>query len=371
MNKEVIRAINDSPVKAFITTAGAGQSFLPQFMEFSGASRTVLGGYIPYKQELFDAFIGEKPDRYAGSEAARKLAVASFLKGVKCNDTKHTVGIGCASSIATENERVGRKHKISVALHSREITAGFDLVINQGRSRAEEEKIASDFILTLLANSCGVDSGVDLSKIDSYEIFDQYLTKARPELVELYFGKRTYLSNFEIEKKDKVVIYPGSFNPVTPAHREIFEISKKITGETPVLELSLDNYSKPPLDYFEIEKRRAGLSGFQFLMTNAPMFVDKVSIINQLYFPKEMIFVVGLDVLERIRNWISECSANLSYLSDWEVMGVKFLVFGRNGKLFNKKDSPMLGSVILNTPETWAYNNPVSSTEIRTQNQLN
>lgn len=157
MDKNIVDAINRTPHKAFIAVAGGGQDFVGDFLAFEGGSNTILGFYVPYKQELFNKFIGGKVDNYAGEEAARKLAAASYKEALPIAGEEYAIGIGAACSVATSNERAGRTHRLAVALQNRDITQVISFNLKQGRTRAEENQIVSDTILYLLADACGLD----------------------------------------------------------------------------------------------------------------------------------------------------------------------------------------------------------------------
>jgi hypothetical protein len=99
MNEEIVKAINASPYKAFVTTTGGGTRFIGDFLEFGGGSATILGFYVPYSESLFDEFIGGKPIKYASPEAARALAMASYQKAKIIAGPDNAIGIGCTASL--------------------------------------------------------------------------------------------------------------------------------------------------------------------------------------------------------------------------------------------------------------------------------
>ena len=165
----------------------------------------------------------------------------------------------------------------------------------------------------------------------------------------------------DIERNGTIVIYPGSYNPLHQAHREIYHLAHKIT-ELPVFyELSVTNSYKPNMDYVDLENRfkQFDNNGWRnaVILTKAPRFVDKVNLLKKHFNPKQIIIVVGADTWERVYDYTAHKNGDIKFFED---NNVKFLVFGRNSTIKNTDSNLLIkNELALN------YNNPISSTALR------
>jgi nicotinamide mononucleotide (NMN) deamidase PncC len=153
MKTEIVKYLHDCGKMFFIAATGGGTSFIGEFLKTSGGSKCIAGGYIPYAIEATNQFVGGKLDKYADGNAARKLAVASFEQCVKLNIKSdiNCVGVGIACSLVKDNERSGREHQISIAIHTYDKTTGITVVLKHSRlNRIEEENFVNDLTLFLL-----------------------------------------------------------------------------------------------------------------------------------------------------------------------------------------------------------------------------
>lgn len=333
MNVELAQRIHASGKKAFFAIAGGGQSFIGEFTKIAGASQTLIGALVPYHQTTFNKFIGGTVRHYVSEEAARKLAVASYAECLKAGvSPKDALGFGVSASIAKDNEREGREHKMFLAVHSHEKTMTESLILQQGRTRLEEETLFCRVIECMLANITNENlsistqeyplQGYKLQAQETYNIDTAY----RPSLFKVNIGKDHL----------PLVIYPGSFNPMHDAHREIYRLSYQILGVSPILELCLDNTDKPSIDYIEVKNRIKTMKGLPVVLTDTPTFKEKVDKLSELYSNNKLIFIVGADTWNRI--WDEKYAGSLLSLEcRWIVKDVKFLVFSRNNIPFINK----------------------------------
>ena len=162
-------------------------------------------------------------------------------------------------------------------------------------------------------------------------------------------------------------IMPGAFNPVHVGHYRMIEIAGALLDVPVALEFSILNVDKPPLDYFEIERRLGQFADDQVvLLTRAATFEEKSRL-----FPTAT-FVVGVDTLRRIadpRYYGDNTAACLSALERIAERGCRFLVFGRDiGTGFVRLcelDLPeVLKAICIEVPAE-QFREDVSSTAIR------
>lgn len=366
MRKEIIKQLQKCGKQFFIAATGGGTSFLGEFLKIPGGSQCIVGGYVPYAIEATNNFVGGKLDKYADANAARRLAVASYEQCVKIKNIANDnicIGIGVACSLVKDNERDGREHNINIAVHTFNETFGVSVALKKSKlNREKEENFVNDLILFTLANRY-------CKNIDNeWSIIHDMIYVSNGGVVENFgeysrmVGCDLYCSEMEqVKKQETLVIYPGSFNPLHTAHREIYHLAHKIT-ELPVFyELSVTNSYKPAMDYVDLEHRHKQFNNNGWrnavILTKAPRFVDKVALLKKHFNCKEIIIVVGADTWERVYDDAAHKNGDIKFFED---NNVKFLVFGRSTEIKNQ-DSKLLikNDLALN------YSNPINSTALR------
>ncbi len=361
MNREIVDKINESPYKVFFAIAGGGQTFIGDFTKISGASKTVIGAIVPYNQAIFDKFVkGAKPDFYVSADASRKLAVAAFNECVEAGvERDRALGISASCSIVKDNERLGRNHKFFISVHAWNYTKTLEIILNQGRTRENEEAIAQFYIFYALTEAT---LGIKLTRppVDS---FQEVFQGAPDHIFNLIEKNGPPISNFHGWDDDTMVIYSGSWNPLHEGHIGVKALSEKILGKPVILELTVKNPDKGQLDFIDIQKRISGLGPLRHIVTNFPTFRDKAFGLRQVFPKKKFIFVVGVDTWNRI--WSERYNYNLTHLlenfyyGDW----VKFLVFGRSGEAMDD----FAESLRIKSSIAEKFTSPLSSTAIRKQ----
>lgn len=336
MHLELINKMNNSNWKIYLAITGGGQSFIGDYLSVSGGSKVIKGAIVPYSKEAFDKFVKVHVDNYASDKAARQLAVAAYNEVQELGaDKYYALGLGATCSLAKDNERKGREHKIYVAVHHMTATNLYSIILDQGRTRWEEELLARELIFQALAfgTFCGSFNFDRMSWLKEIETFWQESAGKR-EHIDLVLGQRGMVLKNAVVHVPKLVVYPGSFFPIHDGHRQIFKLATEILWASPNLEVSVTNVDKGQMDFIEISNRENHLWNWPLILTNAPTFVDKARLFRREFPNKEIIFVVGADTWNRIWN---EKYAGPSGLveSVFSIQNVKFLVFGRPGTEIN------------------------------------
>jgi hypothetical protein len=342
MDKQIVEKINGGRYKFFLAITGGGTSFIGDYIKMGGASKVLVGAMVPYHQKAFDKFIrGQKVDKYASSEGARKLAVASFRECLDAGIEKHyALGVGVSCSIAsTSPEREGRQHKFFIATHRSDTTTVVELILNQGRTREEEEAIVSKMILERLALAT---EAVDRRDVGTHFPLKkgETLVVREPEFDELIYGlveghQLVPLICSDKKKADAktLAIYSGSWNPLHEAHKAIHTLAEEILKVPVFLEFTTNNTDKGSVDYVEIEKRMREIRDYNSIITRAPHFRSKVAALREGGFEQDIVFVVGYDTWMRV--WDQKYCLNNSIAEEEQFFlenNVKFLVFGRGGE---------------------------------------
>lgn len=197
------RRLRETPWRCVFSISGGGSAFLSDYLSIPGASASFLEGLIPYSPEATNAFLGFRPENYSSERTARLLASAALrrartlaaaeeetrksdenpkIKGavpnvappspraatnVKASENRgknekikspgnfdlsafSLVGVGATASLVSDRPKRG-EHRIFCAVETLFETFSATLTLAKGaRDRAAEERLAADFILTVL-----------------------------------------------------------------------------------------------------------------------------------------------------------------------------------------------------------------------------
>lgn len=202
------RRLRETPWRRVFSITGGGSAFLSDYLSIPGASVSFLEGLIPYSPEATNAFLGFRPENYSSERTARLLASAALRRARTLADAEQEtrksdenkkikdvenfdlsafslVGVGATASLVSDRPKRG-EHRIFCAVETLFETFSATLTLDKGaRDRAAEERLAADFILTVLlfAAENAVDRAAALG-IDgeTANIVDSELNAALPSL---------------------------------------------------------------------------------------------------------------------------------------------------------------------------------------------
>lgn len=359
MDSGLIQKLNATDWQIYIAITGGGQTFIGEYLRQSGGSKVIIGANVPYRQSAFDSFVKVKVDNYSSDEAARKLAVAAYNTSLQYGaDKQHAVGLGAASSLAKDDERQGRQHKINVAVHTSKHTASISFTLNQGRTRSQEEDLTANIILNFLVQELVGFTNPKPMPLYEGEFFT-YDMANDVRHIELINDERLAVQN-NLPPSNRLVVYPGSWNPFHDGHGEVVELAEQVLGDKVALELSVHNADKGQMDFIEIRRRSDKLDSRPHILTKASTFVEKAKLFHTLAAGRQIVFVVGADTWERI--WQPKYGYSPQQVADtMQQHNVKFLVFPREGHhISNNFDYLRIQDARIN-----AFSNSLSSTALR------
>lgn len=396
--KEAVHRLRDKAnVRAFVAATGAGARLQAYLWDAAGASAYLAGCSFTYHQNETELFLGFKPDRYCNDEAAIELAIASYIRAReslirdkldgKLDPNKVPVGIGLTAAVASSKEHRG-DHRLFVASVS--INGGFvwSLTLEKmaGEASRELDGRICDIIglnaLLLTAGleplKCSVISSTDISwEAAEFEPAARRVEDA--ELRELFFKRPVFRLNGTRGGREsidltRVVLLPGTFNPLHDGHRNMADQVERISGKPVCYTTTADSLHKPPLTVPALLDKAAQLRYERWLGADTartavfthrdPLFIDKARM-----FPGTG-FVIGTDTLIRLLDpvWYGNNPRVVTVmLEEFDHLRTRFYVFGREipGKTFATLSDVVIPAtskhLFIEMPGRW----DVSSTDIR------
>ncbi|MBI5760830.1 MAG: hypothetical protein HZA46_20100 [Planctomycetales bacterium] len=373
----LIERIHSTPHQVVVAVTGGGVSGIAELLAVPGGSKTLLEAIVPYSEPSLVDFLGRKPDQFCSEDTALGMAACAYQRALRLVESKREsgvslgplspapsppegrgeliIGLGCTASLATSRPKRG-PHRVFIATHGAAVTTCDSLVLEKDvRSRADEETVAGQLLLRVLARACSI-SAADLPPLElrARERVISLRADGHPWLAELCQGSPTrrlvwsfpdgHLGNgwafpisihesFPIDPNRKVNptgpfigLLPGAFNPLHDGHRELRSIAEAILGGHVAYEMSVTNVDKPPLDFFTLAERRTQFTEHPVVLTNAPTFAEKAAVLPGTTF------VVGADTAERIvqpKYYGHDPAAMAQALSSIRANRCRFLVAGR------------------------------------------
>jgi hypothetical protein len=336
---------------SFGITGGGVSSFSMLFSQ-SGASYSILECTVPYACEATLEYTNsDEIKSWASFDTANRLAYAAFLrcnKLIKASSdlTNKSIGIGGTGNLVSNGNWKRGEQGIYISCKSDNNMINFHLNLYKGihpkpfRTRQEEDDLCGKLIVCVCAYECGLlddDSLLDFMTHNGLSTED-FLEISNDPIHELLNGKMKHLicrpqekgtfeftQNFEFSK---LVMLPGSFNPLHEGHTNALVQSIKLVASSyGMYELSVTNAAKPKLSYGEIISRLNNFrnQSFPILLTiDAPLFIKKAE-----DFPKTT-FVIGIDTLLRLFDpKFGEPEKTLCDFKRITANGTRFIVFPR------------------------------------------
>jgi nicotinamide mononucleotide (NMN) deamidase PncC len=324
---QLVQQIHDAPTRIVLAATGGGSRAIADLLEVPGASRTLLEAFVPYSDSAMIDYLGSRPDEFCSVRTARAMAMAAFLHARKLGQADTALaGVACTAGLVTDRPRRG-PHRSHVALQTAALTATWSVeLLKDRRSRPEEERVAARMLLNAVAESCGLEARLTLDLLEGEQIVETRTPALQP-WQDLLLGKVEVVSQGAAAGSNPAIL-SGAFNPLHAGHGRIAQVGEDLLNKPVVMEITILNPDKPPLDYYEIERRTKQFSADQsLLLTRAATFEEKARL-----FPGAT-FLVGADTLRRIamdryyHNNPAACRTCLEYIAG---RGCRFLVFGRD-----------------------------------------
>ena len=373
--EDVVREIHAAPQQAVVAASGAGSRAVAWLLGVAGASRTILEVLVPYGRLSMVGFLGYEPDQFVSEDTARAMAKAAYQRGMRLRECRPpVVGLACTAAIATDRPKLGA-HRCYVATWDDGKSTCYSLALEKGRrDRSGEEDVVSRLMLRALAESCGLETTLDL-RLTGEERVEIHTVEHPDPITRLLSGEAAWVTVYPDgrmavdEPLGKSAVLPGSFSPFHHGHERLAETAGQILGAAVVFELSVANVDKPPLARAEVQRRLAQLAGkATVVLTRAETFRKKAAL-----FPG-CTFIIGWDTAVRLvapRYYGGDESAMLTALAEMWAAGCRFLVAGREdqGTFRTLSDVPVpqgFSPLFQSIPES-LFRADVSSSALRAQ----
>ena len=348
--------LHASPWQGVLHVTGGGSTLLSELLKTPGASATVLEATVPYAASALADLLKQMPEQAASETTARAMSVVAFERAKALSDSpEHLFGLGCTASLATNRRKRGQL-RAHWAIHTRDQTYSYTLILEMDGTREAQETKLVDAIFACIGNDLLGETNVLRDNIQRSHAMS-------PVSMRPVFDTAPY-KHCVGEHNGKLLV-PGSFNPIHHGHTTLLETAQQITGRAGAFELSVLNADKPPLGHLTIAERLAQFEHPVWL-TNTPNFVDKAVLFGGC------IFALGTDTMRRIaepRFYPGGKTGLRRAISQFADLDTRFLVFGRiDGQEFMELDDLKLPDGLLDLCDEVTeeqYRVDISSTELR------
>ena len=333
--QNILKKIHSSPSQAaIISTGGAGQA-LAWLLGLPGSSRTILEISAPYGKGSIEEELGYKPGKFVTVVVAQQLATRAYNRAKKLTAGR-PIGLGCTASLATIHPKRGN-HRVVIAVRSPEEFTTYNLTLSKGkRDRSAEDHLASLLLIQALAKAAGLKDSVKLNLLEGEVVKTMEHPYPSPLTKILAGNIKTLLVEPDgkwLNPAPKITaLLAGAFNPWHEGHRRLAHAAAKFLKTEIILELSVVNVDKPPLETTEVHRRLAQFAWRKrVILTHAATFLEKADL-----FPG-CTFVVGYDTADRMvaPHYYKKGVTMQDALRYLRRLGCKFLVAPRlyKGKL--------------------------------------
>lgn len=321
--EKLVSEINESSTFARILEVGAGVPTANQIYRFGGASKTVFSTESYYAREAFDKVFGECSHRAVSFERLRECIFENdYINEDMVRGEYNTIFASTFQVGYMNNNNLSTHGWIGVSFGSiiddvngdwiKENLKYYHISIHKPMTREEYINTIGEIGVKLLhcknefiPSDCWIDIVLDEEGNTDYKSTLEAISNSK---------NVQQASIFSIKGADRIesitrgiknlVIYKGSFNPVTIAHEEVVKqsVSKLTLDESKIVfSISVDTFQKGTVDINSLIGRIKNINsfGYDVLITNNGLFVDCLDVVRTKY-QGNIIFPLGVDTINRL-----------------------------------------------------------------------
>uniref|UniRef100_A0A804IPG3 Cytidyltransferase-like domain-containing protein n=1 Tax=Musa acuminata subsp. malaccensis TaxID=214687 RepID=A0A804IPG3_MUSAM len=256
--RAAVDAIHSTPTKAVVYLSGGASQALGWLMSLPGASNTILEVVVPYSKNSMTQLLGKV--RLLNPACSLHSFFSFLIYGYSyvINTFQSmfgkaglpVLGVGFTGSLATTYTKHG-DHRFYLSTRTCDRLWTSSVTLLKGlRTREEEDRVSSHFLLKAISDACKV-SATFSSELYESEVPDEYERQVDEdeELQQIIDGKLCMkIYDFSGDKdtaSERMVILPGSFNPLHDGHLRLSEIASRerpscVEGDIMALSLTSD-----------------------------------------------------------------------------------------------------------------------------------
>lgn len=299
-----IQKIHASDMFGIFIEMGLGNPVSSKLCEVPGASNTVFCAENPYNGDYSRKLFGIE-GRIVSLEAVRKIINSDRVNALVLKDSRINTLFVSSFQIGDNNDNsthgyIGLKYKDKVEY--------YHISIHCSMNRTNYINCIQETCLNLLevfgrgVNNSDIDGLWDSNLNPLMEDTFEYISRDKGDVFTyIQDGKILRLEDLLRSAKDGLIVYKGSFNPITNAHLKLMsESSKKFPDYKTVFSISLNTFGKLISDWSDVVERIRLINklGYGVLICRDPMF-DFIHEGLLLKYDKEIVYTMGEDTASR------------------------------------------------------------------------
>lgn len=321
--EKLVSEINESSTFARILEVGAGVPTANKLYQYRGASKTIFSSESYYAREAHDLRFGTCSSRAVSFERLRECIF--YSEGIEKDiiDGLYNTVLATTFQVGHMNENNYSTHGwIGVNFGTLEEDDVDDYVennlkyyhisIHKPMSREEYINTIGEIGVKILhsrneyvPSDCWIDMVLNEDGQTDYKSTLEAISNSKNVQQATVFSSKGADRIESITRGiENLVIYKGSFNPVTIAHEEVVNQSLsqlRLDTSKVVFGISVDTYQKGTVDINSLIERIRNINafGYDVLITNNGLFVDCLEVIRTKY-QGNVIFPMGVDTINRL-----------------------------------------------------------------------